>query len=256
MNVFAGLKRCWEDLPVWSHIRRNTFFIWQYEFEEGAWVIQPNKPMAVCVEPLLLPKCVTVCAPYCKVKSRFALVSGTVGSPDIGTVSGCVPEIFALSLFWVWCSMVEVKLVACWWPKLIILWTWIPAVGFTSTANPFLVVSLEIMFWLNWGGWRPHCGHVHASVNTCGRKQVCSYPVHHTRSNWLKFCKGVSPSDVESRSHSNETPIETMLELNRVGFSSEIGRCVGRASGGGWKKEGRSKEMWFFWDWKVAPKWS
>lgn len=53
----------------------------------------------------------------------------------------------------------------------------------------------------------------------------------------------MSPSDVESRSQSNETHREIMLGLKPVGFCFKTEKCVGRASVGGWKKKGRSKEM-------------
>lgn len=54
-------------------------------------------------------------------------------------------------------------------------------------------------------------------------------PVHHTSSKGLKFCKGVSPSDVESRSHSNETPTEIMLGLKSVSFSFETEKMCGQS---------------------------
>lgn len=48
---------------------------------------------------------------------------------------------------------------------------------------------------------------------------------------------------MESRSHSNEIPIEMMLGHEQpVGLSFEIKGCVGTASVGGWKKKGRPKE--------------
>lgn len=165
MHVLAGLKRCLGHLPVWSYIGRNKFFIWQHEIKKSPWVIQPKTPHSSLCQILLLPECVTVYAPYCKVKSRFDVTSRTVGSPNVAVVNGRVPALSVLSLFQVWYRMVEVKLVACWWLQLIILWVWIPAAGFTSTASPFLVVSLERKFWLNWGGWKPHCDYLHATFS-------------------------------------------------------------------------------------------